>query len=112
MSTTEIRGEMPLEEIQHTLSEALGHGYQVTATSDRTLKIQRMPLITATVNVKWHGDSTTLQAAPGQAWILQGINALTIYPKLRRTLAQAFTPAPGDRTRASPVRRAADPGER
>ncbi|HXZ73663.1 MAG TPA: hypothetical protein VEH31_22700, partial [Streptosporangiaceae bacterium] len=85
MSTTEVRGEIPLEEIQRTLSEALGRGYRVTATSDCTLKIRRMPLMTAHVNVKWHGDRTTLQAAPGEAWILQGINALTIYPKLRRT---------------------------
>jgi hypothetical protein len=100
MSTTEVSGEIPLEEIQRTLSEALGRGYQVTATSDSTLKIRRMPLVTAKVSVKWHGDRTTLQAAPGEVWILQGINALTIYPKLRRTLAQAFTPAPGDRARA------------
>jgi hypothetical protein len=93
MSTTEVRGEIPLEEIQRTLSEALGHGYKVTATSDSTLKIRRAPLVTATVNVKWYEDGTTLQVAPGEAWILQGINALTIYPKLRRTLAQAFTTA-------------------
>jgi hypothetical protein len=100
MSTTEVSGEIPLEEIQRTLSEALGRAYQVTATSDSTLKIRRMPLMTAKVSVKWHGDRTNLQAAPGEVWILQGINALTIYPKLRRTLAQAFTPAPGDRPRA------------
>ncbi|HUK71469.1 MAG TPA: hypothetical protein VLW50_22340 [Streptosporangiaceae bacterium] len=94
MSTTEIKGEIPLEEIQRTLSEALGHAYRVTATSDSTLKIRRMPLITAEVKVGWHDDGTALRAAPGEAWILQGINALTIYPKLRRTLAQAFPPAP------------------
>ena len=95
MSTTEVSGEIPLEEIQRALSEALGRGYRVTATSDCTLKIRRMPLMTAKVNVKWHGDRTTLQAAPGEAWILQGINALTVYPKTRRALSQAF--APGSR---------------
>jgi len=93
MSTTEVRGEIPLEEIQRTLSETLGRAYRVTATSDSTLKIRRMPLITAEVKVSWHDDGTALHAAPGEAWILQGINAFTIYPKLRRTLAQAFTPA-------------------
>ena len=67
----------------------------MTATSDCTLKIRRMPLMTAKVSVKWHGDRTTLQAAPGEAWILQGINALTVYPKTRRALSQAF--APGSR---------------
>ena len=93
MSTTEVRGEIPLEEIQRTLSEALGRAYRVTATSDATLKIQRMPLMTATVNVKWYEDGTTLQAAPGEAWILQGLNALTIYPKVRHTISRAFAPA-------------------
>lgn len=103
MSTTEVRGEIPLEEIQRTLSEALGRGYRVTATSDSTLKIRRMPLMTATVNVKWNGDRTTLQAAPGEAWILQGINALTIYPKLRHILTQAFASAPGSRAYNTPA---------
>jgi hypothetical protein len=70
----------------------------VTATSDSTLKVRRFPLVTAEVNVKWDEDQTTLHAAPGEAWILQGINALTIYPKVRRALAQAFTPPPDGRT--------------
>jgi len=101
VSTTEVSGEIPLEQIQGALSEALGHAYQVTATSDSTLKIRRMPLMTAKVNVKWHGDRTTLQAAPGEVWILQGINAFTIYPKLRRALSQAF--APGSRAHSGPA---------
>lgn len=93
MSTTEVRGEIPLDELQHILSDALGRGYTVTATSDSTLKIRRAPLVTATIHVTWHGDRTTLQAAPGEVWILQGINALTIYPKVRHTLSRAFAPA-------------------
>ena len=93
MSNTEVRGEIPLDELQHILSDALGRGYKVTATSDSALKIRRAPLVTAKIHVKWHGDRTTLQAAPGEVWILQGINALTIYPKVRRALSQAFTTA-------------------
>jgi hypothetical protein len=93
MSTTKTSRQLPLDEIQRTLSGALGPAYTVTTTSDSTLKIRRLPLITAKVKISWHDDRTTLQAAPGEAWILQGINALTIYPKLRRTLAQAFTTA-------------------
>ena len=96
MSTTEVRGEIPLDELQHILSDALGRGYKVTATSDSTLKIRRAPLVTAKIHVRWHGDRTTLQAAPGEVWILQGINALTIYPKVRHTLSQTF-PSAADR---------------
>jgi len=90
MSTTKIGRDISLEQIQRTLSDALGHGYKVTATSDSALKIRRAPLITATVNVKWYEDGTTLHVAPGEAWILQGINALTIYPKVRHTVSRAF----------------------
>ena len=90
MSTTEVSGEIPLEEIQRTLREALGRGYQVTATSDSTLKVRLIPPMTAKVNVTWEEDGTTLQAAPGEVWFLQGINALTIYPKVRHTLSRAF----------------------
>lgn len=106
MSTTEVKGEIPLDELQHILSDALGRGYKVTAASDSTLKIRRAPLVTAKIHVKWHGDRTTLQAAPGEVWILQGINALTIYPKVRHALSRAFDSA-ADR-RASPASAAHD----
>ncbi len=93
MSTTTVSRDMTLEKIQRALSDALGPAYKVTATSDSTLKVQRFPLMTARVDVKWDEDQTTLHAAPGEVWILQGINALTIYPKVRRALSQAFTTA-------------------
>ena len=90
MSTTKTSRQLPLDEIQRTLSGALGPAYTVTTTSDSTLKIRRAPLVTATVNVKSYEDGTTLEVAPGEAWILQGINALTIYPKVRHTVSRAF----------------------
>jgi len=94
MSTTKISRDISLEEVQRRLSDALGHGYKVTATSDSTLMIRRASLMTAKVNVTWdEADTTTLHAAPGEAWILQGINALTIYPKVRRALSRAVTTA-------------------
>ena len=95
MSTIEVRGEIPLEDIQRTLSKALGPAYTVTPTSDSALKIRRMALVTARIHVQWHGDRTIIQAAPGEVWILQGVNALTIYPQVRRALSRAFAPAPG-----------------
>jgi len=94
MSTTTISRDMTLEKIQRALGDALGPADKVTATSDSTLIVRRFPLVTARVDVKWdQADTTTLDAAPGEAWILQGINALTIYPKVRRALSRAFTTA-------------------
>jgi hypothetical protein len=43
--------------------------------------------------VTWDDDGATLQAAPGEIWILQGIHALTIYPKVRHALSRAFPAA-------------------
>ena len=92
MSTTTVSRDMTLEQIQRALSDALGPAYTVTATSDSTLKVRRFPLMTASVDVRWdEAHTTTLHAAPGEAWIFQGINALTIYPKVHRALSQAFT---------------------
>ena len=34
-----------------------------------------------------------VRVASGEVWILQGINALTIYPKVRHTVSRAFAPA-------------------
>jgi len=94
MSTTTISRDMTLEKIQRALGDALGPAYKVTATSDSTLMVRRFPLMTARVDVKWdEADTTTLHAGPGEAWIFQGINALTIYPKVRRALSRAFTTA-------------------
>jgi len=55
-----------------------------------------LPLDPGRVKVSWQDDGTALQAVPGEAWILRGINALTIYPKLGRTLGQPFPAAPDD----------------
>lgn len=103
MSTTQVKGEIPLDELQHILSDALGRGYKVTAASDSTLKIRRAPLVTAKIHVMWHGDRTTLRTVPGEVWILQGINALTIYPKVRHALSRAFGSAADSRASTAPA---------
>ena len=86
----DVSYEIPLDDLGRALSDALGPHYEVTAASDDTLKVRRFPLITAKVRAKWYGDRTTLEAIPGEVWILQGINAVTILPKLNRTLTRMF----------------------
>lgn len=88
--STELVGEIPLETLQRALGSAFGSTYDVTATSDSTLKVRSAPFITAKVKVTWHGDHTTLQVVPGGVWILQGINALVIAPKARHVLSGQF----------------------
>ena len=90
---TEVSYEMSLEELRRELSVALGPAYLVTATSDCALKVRRFPMITARVRVKWCGDTTQLQIIPGGVWILQGLNALCIAPKVRHAVARALVGA-------------------
>lgn len=87
---TEVAHEIPLQELQQRLSEALGSRYGVSIVSDSTLKVRRMPLVTANVRVSWHGDRTHLLVVPGGVWIIQGINALSIAPKVRHTINRTF----------------------
>jgi len=94
VSTTKVNREIALDEVRRVLSDTLGPAYQVTAASDSTLKVRRFPLVTARVNVTWDENETILQAAPGEVWFLQGMNALTIYPKVRHALSLAFAQAP------------------
>ena len=86
----EVMREISLEDIRQALSKPLGPRYTVTAASDSVIRVRRLPLVTANVHVKWHGDRTTLVVAPGEVWILQGINAFAIAPKVRRALVKAF----------------------
>jgi hypothetical protein len=90
----EMSGEIPFEEVLRRVSDVLGGHYQVTMKSDSVIKIRRFPLVTENVHVKWHGDRTALQPAPGGVWIIQGVNALAIHPRVRRALTQAFVMSP------------------
>jgi hypothetical protein len=87
---SEMTGEIPLEEVQQRVHEALGRHYKVTAKSDSVIKVQRFPFVTENIHVKWQGDRTTLQPAPGGVWFVQGINALSIHQRVRHLLSRAF----------------------
>ena len=88
--STEVRGEIPLKDLEQRLSEVLGPRYEVTVISDTTLKVRRMLAVTAKIRVSWHGDRTHLLVIPGGVWIIQGINALTVAPKVRHAIDRTF----------------------
>ena len=90
----EISGEIPLDEVRRRVSDALGGHYKVSVKADSVLTIGRVPLVTENIHVKWQGDRTTVQPWPGGVWIIQGVNALVIHPRIRRTFEQALVIAP------------------
>jgi hypothetical protein len=89
----EMSGEVPFDEVQQRVSEALGRHYKVTKKSDSVIRVRRFPF-SERLTVKWHGDRTTLQPAPGSVWILQGFNALSIHQRVSHTLSRAFAETP------------------
>jgi len=90
----EMAGEVPFDEVERRVREALGRHYKVTRKSDSVIKVQRFPFVTENVQVKWQGDKTTLQPAPGGVWIVQGINALSIHQRVRRALSRVLVESP------------------
>jgi len=91
--TIEIAGEIPFDEVERRVREALGRHYKVKPKSDSVITIRRF-LFVENVHVQWHGDRTTLQPIPGGVWIAQGINALAIHQRVRHALSRALVESP------------------
>jgi len=87
--TIEMTGEVPYDEVERRVREALGRHYKVTRQSDSVIKVRRFPFF-ENINVTWEGDRTTLQPVPGSVWIMQGINALTIHQPVRSSLSRSL----------------------
>jgi hypothetical protein len=87
---TEVKREIAIDEVQHVLSDALGSPYKVTVTSDSTLKVSRSALLIATVRVRWSRGTTTFRVSGFGFLLGKLINSITIAPKVRQALSQAF----------------------
>jgi hypothetical protein len=87
---TEVTQELLLADVERALSEGLGSGYRVKATSDSTLRVSRNPVIWAVVRVSWTGGRTIFSVRPGGALLVLALNAAYTVPKVRHVLDRAF----------------------
>lgn len=91
MPTVEVSGDVDVEEAQRALSDRLGTGYKVTATSDSSLKVSRNILLRAGVQVRNNGGTTSFRITPGGLTLVMLINLTVTVPKIRQALEQAFS---------------------
>jgi hypothetical protein len=86
----EMTGEVPFEEVERRVGDALGPHYKVMRKSDSVIKVRRFPMVTENIRVRWQDDRTTLRALPGGVWIFSAINALSIHRRVRRSLSRVL----------------------
>jgi len=87
-----VKQEISIEDVQRTLSNALGSSYKVTVTSPSTMRVSRYA---GWAVVKMHsaGGMTTFRVRGGGFLLSLIVNSLTIAPKVRHTLDRAFAEA-------------------
>lgn len=93
MSAIVVNKDVGLESVQRALSDALGPGYRVTATSGSSLRVVRNFIVWGSVHVSWSGGRTSFQVRPGGLILVAGFNALYTVPKIRHALDKAFPQA-------------------
>jgi hypothetical protein len=91
MPTVEVNADVDAKKAQQALSDRLGTGYKVTATSDSSLKVTRNVLLRATVEVRRNGDATSFHITSVGMPVFMLINSTVTIPKIRQALEQAFS---------------------
>jgi hypothetical protein len=87
---SQVARELTLEDVQRALTENLGPGYRVTASSASALRVYRNPVIWATVHLTWPAGETAFRVRPGGFLLVMLLNASYTVPKVRRALQQSF----------------------
>lgn len=91
--SVQVKQEIGAEVVQRALCDALGPAYKVSIMSDSTLKVSRSAVMIATVHMRRSGGTTTFGVSGFGFLVGKLINSLTIAPKVRHTLGQAFPEA-------------------
>lgn len=84
------RQEVTVEDVRHTLSDALGPRFRVTVTSDSTLSVGRTGVIPAHVHIQRAGGETTFSVRTTGLIVSRIAQVVTIYPRVRRALMEAY----------------------
>jgi hypothetical protein len=87
MSAIRTDRDISAEELQQVLTAQLGPRYQIIITSPTTLKVRRNSLMFSTVRI---GHDRELHVHSFGLIIGRAVNALTITPKVRQALCEAF----------------------
>jgi hypothetical protein len=93
MSALEVNENIGIEDVQRGLSDALGAGYRVKASSASALRVTRNFVIWGTVHITWSEGWTRFRVRPGGLIVVAAINAVYTVPRIRQALGRAFPQA-------------------
>jgi hypothetical protein len=82
-----VRQDVGMEDVHRVLAESLGSDWTVTPTSDVTVRVERNPLMWATIRLSRATDTeTTFHVRPGGILLVAMYNAVYTVPLVRRAL--------------------------
>jgi hypothetical protein len=90
MSTLQVKQDVGVEDVQRTLTEALGPKFRVTATSGSVVKVGRTGVVPSQVRVNPANGMTTLKINTTGLILSRLAQAIWVNPSVRRALEQAY----------------------
>ena len=90
MAKIQTSKDVGVEDVQRTLSEALGPKYRVTLAADSKLKVGRTGMIPSLVTVSHSGGGTTFKIGTSGLIISRLVQAAAVNPRVKHALADAY----------------------
>ncbi len=93
MSQVQTKGDVTAEELEHTLSEALGPRYRVSANGRSKVKVGRTGVIPSEVEIAHANGMTIFKVRTTGLIVSRAIQVASINPRIRRALEEAYSQA-------------------
>lgn len=90
MPMLKVRQDVGIEDVQRTLTKVLGPKFRVTIGSGSILKVGRTGVIPSQVRVNSANGVTTFQISTTGLILSRLLQAISINPRVRRALEQAY----------------------
>ena len=92
--SVQTKQKIDINDLQKTLSDALGSSYRVTVASDSTLKVGRTGVIPAKVQMKGSDGTTIFKVRTTGLIVSRLVQVCAINPRVRKALKETFPTTP------------------
>jgi len=93
MSQVQTKQDVTVEELEHTLSEALGPHFRVNATGRSKVKVGRTGVIPSEVEIARANGMTVFKIRTTGLIVSRVIQVASINPRIRRALEEVYSQA-------------------
>ena len=93
MTQVQTKQDVTVEELEQTLSEALGPRFRVNATDQSKVKVGRTGVIPSEVEIGHANGMTVFKIRTTGLIISRVVQAASINPRVRRALVDAYSQA-------------------